>query len=402
MGLSISHGIGIPFQKSGISWSSYWKKQTDTLLFFGQIENISGGRLYNEMTGSSDYLTVGGSAGSWTFQCPNNATYIDADENVDGVSDYIWFKTDETLRTVTEAKLIGYDFTKTIVYYDDVSPYTLRAIAILKPDGSVSNRMRNDFHLSIWWDNTLSAYGNLKGNRGSEQSVWTSELAFTKLLSHFDGTNGIAESSDEIAGAWTFVGTSVLSTGQKKFGTSSLYCNTGKNYVSTPNSANYNFGSGNFTIDCWVFPTTFDSSGGNFICGQSDASATTSSRQSNICIALNTKKLQLFFWDSNGDILASNQGNTTFAINTWYHIAAVRNGNTITGYVNGVPECTIDVTGKTLQASSQKFVVGSLGEYNNTSVNIRGYIDEFRISKGIARWVADFSSSLPSSEYILD
>lgn len=50
------------------SWLSYWKKQTDTLLFFGQTTNITGGRLYNEMNGSSDYLTVGGSAGSYTFQ----------------------------------------------------------------------------------------------------------------------------------------------------------------------------------------------------------------------------------------------------------------------------------------------------------------------------------------------
>ena len=47
------------------SWESYWANQTE-VLFFGLYSEISGGQMPNKKTGSSDYLTVAGSAGSET------------------------------------------------------------------------------------------------------------------------------------------------------------------------------------------------------------------------------------------------------------------------------------------------------------------------------------------------
>ena len=46
-------------------------------------------------------------------------------------TDYIWFKTDSSQRTTTTAELIGYDFTRTIVKYANVTPYAIEAIMIL-------------------------------------------------------------------------------------------------------------------------------------------------------------------------------------------------------------------------------------------------------------------------------
>ena len=392
MGTAIGNAIGIPFGGSGgTDWASYWATQTDVFLFFGQIANISDGQLANEMSGSSDALTVTGSAGSYTFQCPNNATYIAAD------TDYIWFSDAAIRRTPTEAELIGYDFPRTIVYYDDASPYTLNAIAILKPLASVTNKIRTDFHLSVWWDNILSAYGNLKGNRGSAQSFWAH---YTKLLSHFNGADNAVAYTDPVAGAYTFIDGAKLSTGQKKFGTASLNI-TADGRITIPDSASWTFGSGNFTIDFWFRPTSFGEAS-NHLCAQCDTLATASKRQSNITCVVTTKKLRFYFWDNAANLLTSSDSTVVFAVDTWYHIAVVRNGNTITGYINGVPQCTLDVTGKTLQDSPEKFVVGNLGEYVSANTYARGYIDEFRISKGIARWIADFSASLPASEYTID
>ena len=104
--------IGIPFKSS----SSYWSHQSE-VLFFGEISKITGGRLYNQKFGATDYLTVGGAAGTYTFQCPNTAAYINAD------TDYIWFKTNAVQRTTTTAELIGYDFARTIVKYENISFY---------------------------------------------------------------------------------------------------------------------------------------------------------------------------------------------------------------------------------------------------------------------------------------
>ena len=151
------------------SWTRYWKSQ-DEVLFFAETKDIADGKLYNKKSGSSDYLTVTGAAGSYTFQCPDTAAYIAAD------TDYIWFEDDETPRETTEEELITYDFTRTIVKYDNTTPYTSRAIMILSStlvsNSAKENKMRTDFWLSRWWDNTLSLYGYAKENRAAEKSVW--------------------------------------------------------------------------------------------------------------------------------------------------------------------------------------------------------------------------------------
>jgi hypothetical protein len=146
------------------------------VLFWGKYSEISGGRMPNKITGSTDYLTVAGSAGSETYQCPNTAPYIAAD------TDYIWFKTDASQRTTTTAELIGYDLQRTPVKYDDNTPNALRDIMILKAGEVLSASERNNLFqymwLSILWDNVLNAYGHIKSNRAGQQ-LWTPELLYS-------------------------------------------------------------------------------------------------------------------------------------------------------------------------------------------------------------------------------
>lgn len=155
------------------SWESYWANQTE-VLFFGLYADISGGQMPNKKTGSSDYLTVAGSAGSETYQCPNTAPYIAAD------TDYIWFKTDETQRTVTTAELIGYDLQRTPVKYQDASPNEIVAIIILNAAVTEVKRDKlfRDMWLPILWDNDLNGYGHIKDNRIGQQ-LWTPEAVAT-------------------------------------------------------------------------------------------------------------------------------------------------------------------------------------------------------------------------------
>ena len=166
---------GIPYRQGvGSSWSSYWKSQ-DEVLFFAETKDIADGKLYNKVTGATDYLTVGGSAGSYTFQCPNTAPYIAAD------TDYIWFKSDESQRTTTEAELIGYDFPRTPVKYNDDAPYAIVAIMILKSGATITgtklNKLFQDMWLHTLWDNNLNAYGHIKGNKLA-QTLWTPESVY--------------------------------------------------------------------------------------------------------------------------------------------------------------------------------------------------------------------------------
>ena len=171
------HMLKVMNQQGGASqsWESYWANQTE-VLFFGLYSEISGGQMPNKKTGSSDYLTVAGSAGSETYQCPNTAPYIAAD------TDYIWFKTDETQRTVTTAELIGYDLQRTPVKYQDASPNEIVAIMILKSGETITGTKRDylfrDMWLPILWDNNLNGYGHIKDNRIGQQ-LWTPEATAT-------------------------------------------------------------------------------------------------------------------------------------------------------------------------------------------------------------------------------
>jgi hypothetical protein len=136
----------------------------------------SAGQQPNKMDAGATHLTVvSGSGLNKVYTLP--VGWVSAD------TDYCWWKTDASLSTTDGNRLIAYDFARTIIKYDNASPYTLRETIILAAGASLTtaemNLLRDYAQLSIWWDNTLSIHGNLKGNRGIGQSVWTPESIAT-------------------------------------------------------------------------------------------------------------------------------------------------------------------------------------------------------------------------------
>ena len=76
--------------------------------------------------------------------------------------------------------------------------------------------------------------------------------AYTKLCSHFNGADGATDYTDPVAGAATFGGTAQLDTAQKEFGTAALLLDGNSDYVTYPDSDDWSFGTGDFTIDFWI------------------------------------------------------------------------------------------------------------------------------------------------------
>lgn len=155
------------------SLDSYWTQRTinDSCVFFASdnvdiLNKVTSTQLPNQVTGSSDYLTVTGTGLDARYRTPDTDTYRTAD------SDHAFWKTDASESSCDGNRLIGYDFSRVLVKYLDVAPYTIQWIAILKVGAVITNQMRDAFHLSIWWDDTYSFYGVLKQNRLSEKSTW--------------------------------------------------------------------------------------------------------------------------------------------------------------------------------------------------------------------------------------
>ena len=87
----------------------------------------------------------------------------------------------------------------------------------------------------------------------------------------------------------------------------------------------------------------------------------------------------------------------TLVANTWSHVATSRSGSTITNYINGASVGTSTYSGSGTYYSTSTFRVGT----DRLTTNfINGSIDDLRITKGIARYTANFTpptAPLPTS-----
>lgn len=84
--------------------------------------------------------------------------------------------------------------------------------------------------------------------------IWTAD-ANTDLLLHFDGDNNSTTITDsgDTGHSPAVVANAKLKTLNKKFGTAALYLDDSDDYISVADNADWNLGSGEFTIDCWFY-----------------------------------------------------------------------------------------------------------------------------------------------------
>jgi hypothetical protein len=216
--------------------------------------------------------------------------------------------------------------------------------------------------------------------------------SYDKTCSHFDGADGATAYTDHIAGAFTFNGTAQLDTAQKKFGSASLLLDGDSDYVTLPDSASWDFGSGSFTTDCWI---RFASLAGiETIWSQADFGT----NYYNGLRYDNSSHTLIFMANNLGTFRITCHCSFTPVVNTWYHIALVRSGNTWYMFIDGVSKAlTLDAGSYscTLDNFAQLFQIGRFGYWESY---FNGWIDEFRVSKGIARWTSNFTP--PTEAYI--
>ena len=212
--------------------------------------------------------------------------------------------------------------------------------------------------------------------------------SYTKLLLHMDGVDaGTSFTDDGYTGhTITPVGSVQIDTDWKKFGTGSLLVPSGAGeYLSVPDHADWYMGSGVFTIDFWCRFATVAGGHGFFMNG----TLPTNLRQ----LQLEAPTHQLKFYVGTSAPLATQW---IPEADTDYHIAVIRgwDGNpdlhAIT--INGKAVATATITDAWPDAVTD-FRIGD----SSASGSLNGWMDEFRVSKGIARWTSDFTP--PSVEY---
>ena len=220
---------------------------------------------------------------------------------------------------------------------------------------------------------------------GLPSSEYSSD-ANTQLLLHMNGTDGSTTFTDSGSTVHTVtaVGNAQIDTAQSKFGgASGLFDGTG-DYLSIPDHADWYFGSGDFTIDFWVmFNSTASSLG---FAGHDNDGGNVSWE---------------FYWHStdgikfrystDGTVLTTITRAWSPSINTWYHLAIIRSGSVGKIFVDGLQiGADIDFSTDSFYNSTMGCYIGCI--YGNGTISFNGWIEEFRISKGIARWTSNFAT----------
>lgn len=218
--------------------------------------------------------------------------------------------------------------------------------------------------------------------------------ANTKVLLHFDGADASVVFTDFNAGGaahvWTVNGNAQVDTSQSKFGGASLQCDGTGDYITTPDAADLELGNNDWTIDTWFFVDPALADGTRAImAGKHDAGITGATLSwymerntaNRMRVAVGHSAGTTFNLDS---IL-----NYTATVNTgMHHMAVVRSGTTCTLYLDGVPQASTTLAAA-LNNNANNMSIGRGGETAGSSWF--GWIDEFRLTNGTARWTAAFT-----------
>lgn len=191
---------------------------------------------------------------------------------------------------------------------------------------------------------------------------------YVTMLLHGNGTNGAQNNTFVDSSTNNFT---ITRNGNTTQGTFTPYGSNWSNYfdgsgdfLTLPDNAAFGFGTGNFTFEFWLYYT-----GGN---GYTCFFTNNSTSGNYIYYGLNTGTRQPFVWND-GNVLTTSANVTN---NTWQHHAIVRNGSTLTIYLDGV---AIGSTTWNVDLGSSRPL--SIGAVNTAAQPTAGYISNFRAVK---------------------
>jgi len=229
------------------------------------------------------------------------------------------------------------------------------------------------------------------GGTVSSPTAFTADSS-TKLLLHMDGSDSgttfTDDSSTDASRHYITANGDVTNTrAEKKIGDSSIKFDGTGDYLSMPDSSDWQLGggTGNFTIEGWVYVNTLV--GMKFIYAQW---ADTNNR---VQLYHSSTTGRIYFdARSSGVPLAESYTTVGITAETWHHIAVVRETTSITIYIDGVAVAQVEYTAVGTNSMPDLAVPAMIGDRAGSGVEWAGYMDEIRISD-TARYTTTFTPS---------
>ena len=217
----------------------------------------------------------------------------------------------------------------------------------------------------------------------------------TELLLPFDETNGSTSTTDssDRNNSITFNGNAQISTAQSKFGGSSLLLDGAGDYLQVANQDYFDFGSNDFTIECWFYFDSSSSETYNTLLDMGNGSASGSgpywtgvkSDSGTYTLFVQMDSTAGGDWD-----LINNVAITTVSASTWHHFAISRDGSNFKVFLDGTSVLTA-TNSNPLRDENSALQIGARGQ-NTASHYFKGYIDDVRITNGVGRYTSNFTA----------
>jgi len=201
---------------------------------------------------------------------------------------------------------------------------------------------------------------------------------YVVLAMHMDGDNNGTTFVDQKSNALTIVGNTCTKTAIKQLGTASAYFDGSGDYITVTPTTALQIGAVDFTVEAFA---RFVSSASVYMIYAANNYTSASGLKisayaGNIYVGHNS--------------VSFNTTGLGLATGTFYHIALTRSGTTYRLFVNGV--LVYSTTGTPSAVTYDRVTIGAFIANGSSASAWYGYIDDLRITKGVARYTADFST----------
>ena len=160
-------------------------------------------------------------------------------------------------------------------------------------------------------------------------------------------------------------------------------------YLSIASSSDFTFGTGDFTVEMWVYATNFTNRGAFFDSRKSDA-------VSGMVIGHESSTGEIRVYMNPPTLVVST---TDFSAGLWNHIAVTCESTTVRLFVNGSLKDT--GTGQNL-SNTDPVNIGYRTYTSSSYTYFNGYVSNFRILKGTALYTSEFTPPVHELEVIGD
>jgi len=272
--------------------------------------------------------------------------------------------------TIIATNGIRCELINSFTYFADKGIYAYSSLSGFAGEGLT--RLRIDVKLGSWMVGDTVSYYDIDGSTVLGFGVVASLVGdYVNLIGRQLGFNTIIDRSTKFIYA---NGNAHQSTAHFKFGTASLYLDGINSFINVASQPDFNFGTGDFTIELNIYRTT------DSVSPQTILDMRTAAPQ--VAPLLYLKSTNVLALTVNGveEIVGS-----SIPMSSWIHIALARHGTSTRLFVNGYQAgLTYTDTNVYIQSPVR------IGAAYDISDLFTGYIDDFSISKGIAKYTTTF------------